>query len=84
MFRSNLMRNIRNYVCGWMRFCMEKIGDHIKKNLRCCMAKIDDYIKKRNFSPPEVAILILLSVSIIYLLSKILEDYLEERARKKK
>ena len=55
-------------VSGWMGSWIERIGDYIKKT----------------YSPPEVAIMILLSVLIIYLFSQILEDYLEERSRKKK
>ena len=67
-------------VSGWMGSWIEKIGNHIKKT----------------YSPPEVAIMILLSVllihlfiqilsvSIIYLFIQIIEDYLEERSRKKK
>ena len=68
---KQLLRNLRQQqknVSGWMGSWIKKIGDHIKKT----------------YSPPEVAILILLSVLLIYLFSKILEDYLEERSRKKK
>ena len=80
---KQLLRNIRQQqknVSGWMGSWIEKIGDHIKKT----------------YSPPEVAILILLSFLLIYLFIQIfsvllinlfiqiLEDYLEERSRKKK
>ena len=55
-------------VSGWMGSWIERIGDYIKKT----------------YSPLEVAIMILLSVSLIYLFIQIIEDYLEELLKNKK
>ena len=68
---KQLLRNIRQQqknVSGWMGSWIEKIGDYIKKT----------------YSPLEVAIMILLAVSLIYLFIQIIEDYLEEQSRTKK
>ena len=62
---------------------MKQIVTKIRASIRSWIDKIVDYIKK-TYTPVEVAIMILLCVSIIYLFIEIIKDYLEELSRKKK
>ena len=68
---KQLLRNIRQQQ------------KNISPSIRSCIDKILGYIKK-TYTPVEIAIMILLCVSLVYLSIEIIKEYLEELSRKKK